>query len=132
MPRGARDGNSNAAKHFGRATKSDQIATRAASHKRRLLRQIGTRESALSPSARGYLALLARLLAKLDTVDAYLDEAGLIRSDGEPQPVLKLYVSLANSARLTMQRLEEHLRALPEGESLSDYLARAYGADGES
>jgi hypothetical protein len=115
VPRGAKVGNSNAAKHGAQATKSDQIATRAANQKRRLLRQIGTRESALSPTARGYLALLARLLAKLDSVDAYLDEHGLIREGGEPQPVLKLYVSLVNSARLTMQRLEDHLADLDGG-----------------
>lgn len=116
MPRGALAGNSNAAKHLAQATKSDQIATRAGNHKRRLLRQLGTRESALSPSARGYLALLARLLAKLDSVDAYLDEVGLIRADGEPQPVLKLYVSLANSTRLAMQRLEQHLGDLDDAD----------------
>lgn len=109
MPKGAAPGNENALKHGAQATKSAQIATQASVHKRRLLRQIGTRESALSPSARGYLALLARLLAKVDAVDRYLDDVGLIRDDGEPEPVLRLYVSLVNSARLTMQRLEEHL-----------------------
>jgi hypothetical protein len=92
------------------------------------LRQIGTRESALDPIARGYVTLLARLLAKLEAVDAYLDEHGLIRADGEPQPVLRLYVSLANSARLAMQRLEAHLReSRDDGEPLAAYLERAYG-----
>lgn len=124
MPKGAKVGNSNAAKHLARSTKSDQIATRAAVHKRRLLRQIGTRESALSPSARGYLVLLSRLLGKLEAVDAYLDEHGLIREDGEPQPVLKLYTSLANSARLTMQRLEDELRTIdPTDDALAAIMA---------
>jgi hypothetical protein len=125
---GGQRGNANAAKHHAHATRNDQIATRATNHKRRLLRQMGTRESALDPIARGYVALLAKLLAKLESVDAYLDENGLIRGDGEPQPVLRLYTSLANSARLTMQRLEAHLReSADDGEPLAAYLERAYG-----
>jgi hypothetical protein len=48
-------------------------------------------------------------MAKVDLIDRYVDEQGLIREGGEPQPVLRLYVALQNSARLALTRLEAHL-----------------------
>ena len=50
-----------------------------------------------------------RLTAKLDLIDCYCAEHGLLRLDGEPQPALRLYVSIANSARLALARLEERM-----------------------
>jgi hypothetical protein len=112
MPRGAKRGNQNAIRHGLHAlTTDDQIRPAARNQKRRLLRQIGTRASDLDPVAKGYVNLLARVLAKIDVADDYVERHGMLRADGEPQPVMKLYVSLVNSARLTMARLEDHLRA---------------------
>lgn len=119
-------GNTNAKRHglYAVATKSGQIGPRAANQKRRILRQIGTRRADLDPAARGYLDLLARLLAKIEIADEFIEREGMIQPDGEVQPVLRLYVSLVNSARLTLGRLEEHLRkrSRPLGAALADYL----------
>jgi hypothetical protein len=52
-----------------------------------------------------------RLTAKLDLIDGYCIEHGLLRLDGEPQPALRLYVSIANSARLALVRLEQRMTA---------------------
>jgi hypothetical protein len=87
-------------------------------------RQIGLRAGDLDPIGRAYLDQYARVQAKLDLADAYLGEHGMIRSDGEPQPIMRLYVSLANSARLALARLEDHLRVRRQdpGAALAAYL----------
>ena len=66
-----------------------------------------------------------RLVAKIDLIDKYVAEHGLIKADGNPQPVLALYVSLANSARLALTRLEDHLRKTKRDPAtvLQQYLA---------
>jgi hypothetical protein len=95
-----------------------------------MLRQLGLRAGDLDPLARGYLAQYVRLAAKIDLIDAYVGEHGLIRADGEPQPVMRLYVALQNSARLALQRLETHLRSSPRSDpdgDLQRYLAERYG-----
>jgi hypothetical protein len=74
-----------------------------------VLRQLRLRSRDLDPVGRGYLDAYVRLWAKLDLIDGYVAEHGVIREDGEPQPVMSLYVSLHNSARLALQRLEAHL-----------------------
>lgn len=123
---GAKAGNRNAAKHDGYgSTKNDEIARRARNEKRRLLDRLGLRQRDLDPVGVAYLDHYAKLRARLDSVDAYLDEHGLIRADGEPQPVLRFYVSLANSARLALAKLEGHLRErkIDPGEELRRYLS---------
>ena len=57
--------------------------------------------------------------------DAYIEEHGRWRADGEPQPVMRLYVSLVNSARLCLGRLEEHLGR--KGDRDLDELLGRYG-----
>jgi hypothetical protein len=39
----------------------------------------------------------------------------MIRSDGEVEPITKLYTSLHNSLRLALAKLEDHLRARDPG-----------------
>ena len=63
----------------------------------------------LDPIGRAYLDQFCRLTAKVDLIDAYVAEHGLLHEDGEPQPALKLYGTLMNSARLALYRLEAHL-----------------------
>jgi len=131
VPKGASPGNSNAAKH-GLASER-QIRPAAARQRRNLLRQFGTRSRDLSPAARAYLNLLARTTAKIELADAWLVEHAMIDEHGEVAPIMRVYVSLTNSARLLTQRLEQELRAAgDDGEDLSAYLARAYGGDGDS
>jgi hypothetical protein len=94
------------------ATSERQIRPLARNHRRRLLRQIGTSARDLDPLGRGYLDQYARLMAKVELIDAYVDERGLLNAKGEPVPAMRLYVSLMNSARLALARLEGHLRIL--------------------
>jgi hypothetical protein len=108
---GATAGNRNAAKHDGHgSTRNDEIRRRAGNEKRRLLDRLGLRQRDLDPIGVALLGHYATLAARIDSIDAWLDEHGLIRADGEPQPVLRFYAALHNSARLALQRLEAHLR----------------------
>ena len=102
-------GNVLALKHG--ASSEAQIRPVARNHKRRVLRQIGLRAADLDPLGRGYLDTYVRVQAKIEAIDAYVADHGLIRADGEPQPVMRLYVSLCNSARLALSRLEAHVQA---------------------
>ena len=74
------------------------------------MRQLRLRAGDLSPIGKGYLDAYVRLRAKIELIDDYLGEHGLIREDGSVQPVMGLYVSLQNAARLALGRLEQHLQ----------------------
>ncbi len=41
-------------------------------------------------------------MAKVELADRWLSEHGLLKADGEPQPVLKVYSTWVNSARLSL------------------------------
>lgn len=122
-------GNTNALRHG--VTSERQIAPIARNHRRRLLRQLRLSPRDLDSVSLGYLDLYCRLMSKIELADRYLAEHGLLRADGEPQAVLKVYTSWANSARLSLTRLEAHLGARarsPEAE-LRDYIDATYGDD---
>jgi len=51
------------------------------------LRQSRLSPKDLDPIGRGYLDLYCRLAAKLDSIDRHIDEHGLMKDDGEPQPI---------------------------------------------
>jgi hypothetical protein len=107
-------GNRNALSHG--ATSVAQIRPLARNHRRRLLRRFRIRASDLDPISRGYLDLLSRTLAKIELADAWIEQHGMLREGGEPAPVMKLYVSLVNSASRTLSRLEGHIaKAEPDG-----------------
>ena len=112
------------------ATSEAQVRPLARNHRRRILRQIGLRASEVDPIGRAYLDAFVRLAAKVELIDLYVAEHGLLRDDGEPQPCMRLYVSLHNSARLALQRLELHLRATGRDpvEQLGAYLSANYGS----
>ena len=101
-------GNQAALRHG--ATTERQIRPLAANQKRRVLRQIGLSARDLDAIARGYLDLYVRLAAKIQLADDYIEENGLLRPDGTPQPVLAVYTTWTNAARLALARLEDHLR----------------------
>jgi hypothetical protein len=119
-----------AVRHGG--TSERKIRPLARNHRRRLLRQIGLRAADVDPIGRAYLDAFVRLAAKVELIDRYVAEHGLLREDGEPQACMRLYVSLHNSARLALQRLELHLRATGRDpvEQLGSYLATTYGGNG--
>ena len=112
------------------ATTERHIRPLAANQKRRVLRQIGLSARDLDAIARGYLDLYVRLAAKIELADRYIEENGLLRADGTPQPVLATYTSWINAARLALGRLEEHLRArrdAPPLAALQAHIASTYG-----
>ncbi len=117
-------GNQNAVSHG--ASSESHVRPLARNHRRRVLRQLGTRSADLDPLGRAYLNLYVRLAAKLDLLDQHFAEVGLVDGDGKPHPATRFYVSLANSTRLALARLEEHVRTRESDPviDLHDYLAR--------
>ncbi len=91
------------------STSEARIRPVARNQRRRVLRQLGTRAADLDPLGRAYLDLYVRLQAKLDLLDRHFAAVGLLTAKGEPQPATKFYVSLANSSRLSLARLEQHI-----------------------
>jgi hypothetical protein len=92
------------------ATAERQIRPVAANHRRRVLRQLRLSPRDLDPIGKGYLDIYCRTMAKLQLLDVYFLQQGLLKADGEPQAATRFYISLANSARHTLARLEGHLR----------------------
>jgi hypothetical protein len=125
--RGFEPGNTLAVVHG--ATSERRIAPVAANHRRRLLRRFGLKAGDVDPIGRAYLDHYCRLAGKTELIDTYIAEHGMLRDDGEPQPCMRLYVSLHNSARLALQRLEAHLQASARDpiDALNDYLVETYG-----
>lgn len=101
-------GNVIALKHG--ATSDRQIGRRATVEKRRLLRQLGLRQSDLSSIGRALLTNWARAAAALSLMDGYAEGAGWIDEDGDSRGFARLYVSMLNAERLALRALEEHLR----------------------
>src|SRR5581483_2534460 len=108
-----------------------RVGSASANHRRRLLRQLGLRVGDLDPLARGYLDQYVTPRAKLDLLDAYFEEHGLLKPSGEAHGATRFYVSLANSARLSLGRFEEHLRFRKRDatDELRAHVARTYGTD---
>jgi len=117
----AQPANQNAISHG--ATSERHIRPLAHNHRRRVLRQLRLSPRDLGPIARGYLDLYCRTQAKVELIDAFVSEHGLVRPDGEPQAVLKVYTSLVNSSRLALARLEAHLGTKSMGgDALYEYI----------
>ncbi|MDQ3859029.1 MAG: hypothetical protein M3327_11385 [Actinomycetota bacterium] len=104
-----------------------QIVPRAASQKRRFLRQIGLRQADLDGIGVALLDNWARAQAKVEILDRYFAEHGLLDGRGKPRAAAAIYFTALNSARLSATRLAEHLRAAePRGPTLAEYLAEKY------
>lgn len=103
------EGNQAALRHGGNSP--SQIVRVARGQKRRLLRQIGLRAADLDGIGLALLDNWARAQAKVELLDQWLAEHGIVQADGEPTPPMKLYFTALNSARLAATRLAEHLRA---------------------
>jgi hypothetical protein len=130
VPRGARTGNSNALVHG--AQSPSRLRPLIRSQKERFLRQSGRRTRDLGPIGAALLDNWARCHAKLVLLDQYFAEQGFLDEEGNPRPASRIYFAAANSARLALQRLNEHMRELGDGgETLTEYLERKYyGGDG--
>jgi hypothetical protein len=97
----------------------------AHNHRRRLLRSLGLKAGEVDAVGRAYLTHYCRDLAKLELLDAYIAEHGLLLPDGRPQPCMSLYTRLSSSATRALGKLEQHLRQTGHDPlaDISDYLA---------
>lgn len=108
----------------------------AKNQKRALLRKLNVRASELDAVSAVHVDLLARSLSKIQLLDEFYAYRGqVVDADGQPEPSLSIYVALLNSARLTAQRLSDHLaRKGAAAPSLQDYIDQRYsehnGEDG--
>lgn len=93
------------------ASAESRIRPVARSQKRRLLRQIGLAASDLDGVGRALLDNWARCQAKVELCDRYFAEHGFLDEGGEPRAAVRVYFVAANSARLALVRLNEHLKA---------------------
>lgn len=111
--------------------KSVQIAGRATVERRRLLRQIGLRQSDLESVGRALPVNWSRAAAALALMDDYAAREGWLKPDGEPRVLAKLYVSMLNSEWLALARLAAHLRAENRDAAgeLNRYVHERYGGD---
>jgi hypothetical protein len=109
-----------------------QISPRAARQKRRLLRQIGLRAGDLDSVGRGYLDCWARAQAKVELLDDWFAEHGFLDEGGEPVGGARIYFTAVNSARLSLDRFERHLRARSRdaASELTAYLEQNYRGNG--
>ena len=98
------------------ASSERHIRPLARNQKRRVLRQMGLRSGDVDPIGRALLEHYVRSTAKIALIDAWVDEHGLLLDDGTPQPCMRLYVSLTNTATRTLAKLEQHLRAVGDRE----------------
>jgi hypothetical protein len=104
------------------------IHNAARAHKRALLRRMDKRAGELDVTAAVFLDLLCRALGKVTQLDAWYAEHGIIKPNGEGQATLTVYLAALNSARLSAQRLSDHLARQNGGSepSLDDYISATY------
>jgi hypothetical protein len=93
------------------ARSEPQVRQVATVQKRRLLRQIGLRAADLDGVALGYLDAWARAQSKVELMDQWAAEHGWLDEDGRPPGFVSVYFAALNSARLSLGKLEEHLKA---------------------
>ena len=112
------NGNEAAVRHG--ANSPAQIVQVARGQKRRLLRQTGLRAADLDGIGLALLDNWARAQAKVELLDRWLAEHGiLVEEGGEPTPPMRIYFTALNCARLAATRLAEHLRDRPETSPLA-------------
>jgi hypothetical protein len=98
------------------ANSDARIRPVARAQKRRLLRQIGLSASQLDGIALAYLDAWARGAAKVELIDRWIAEHGLIDDEGNVPGCMAMYVSLLNSCRLSAGKFADHLKARDVGD----------------
>lgn len=74
-----------------------------------MLRQLNQKRSDLDSVGRALLLNWARASAALHEMDAYAEEHGWVKDDGEPRGFVRAYFTALNSERLALRALGEHL-----------------------
>lgn len=102
-------GNTAAGKHLAH---SEPTVRRVATvQKRRLLRQIGLRQTDLDRLGAAYLDGWARAQAKVELMDAYADErGGWLDGEGNPPAFAGFYFRALDSARRSLDKLSDYLK----------------------
>lgn len=92
--------------------RSEVVVKRVATvQKRRLLRQVGLRANQLDGIGLALLDNWARAQAKVELMDEWATRHGWLTDEGDTPPFTKVYFAALNSARNSLSRLSEHLKA---------------------
>jgi hypothetical protein len=121
---GFQDGNTLSVVH---GTYSERaVKPLATTQKRRFLRQNGLRKADVDGIGLALLDTYARAQAKVEILDGYFAEKGLLEADGKPQPALPIYFTALNTSTRTLKALNEHLKQRAQRdpfEALEEHLA---------
>jgi len=127
-PSGFQPGNLAAMTHGARSER--QVKAVATVQKRRFLRQNRLRASDMEGIGLAMLDNWSRAQAKVEILDAWFADHGLLDGEGKPHDATKVYFTALNSAARALVRLSEHMKQPRQRDALSDYLTETYGAEG--
>jgi hypothetical protein len=70
-----------------------------------------------------------RIRARVEAIEEFTERQGLLKPNGEPLPVLKLYIALLNAGGRGQARLDDYLQEVKaqEPSELETYLRETYG-----
>jgi hypothetical protein len=105
---GFQDGNRAAERHGGYSER--RVRPLATAQKRRFLRQNGLRKADVDGIGLALLDAWSRAQAKVELLDAWFTERGIVDADGRPAPALGIYFTALNAATKTLARLEAHIK----------------------
>jgi hypothetical protein len=128
--RGFQPGHTLSLRHGARSER--HIRPLAGRYRRRLLRAVGIRARELDGIGRALLDNWARAQAKVDLLDRYFAEHGLLDAEGAPVAATKIYFTALNTAQRALVRLREHLRERGKETPLDAYLDAAYREIGDA
>jgi hypothetical protein len=124
-------GNSDAVTHGAHSERV--VRPLATVQKRRFLRQNGLRKADVDGIGLALLDAWARAQAKVELLDLWYADHGVLDSEGKPQPSLAIYFTALAAATKTLARLHDHLRQRAEVdpfEALSAHVIEMRKRDG--
>jgi hypothetical protein len=101
--------------------RSEAVVRRQAGYiKQSVLQPLGIRQAELSAVARRYLDLYARCLAKVQLMDAWVEQHGWVDEAGNLPGFSATYFAALNAARLALREFEKHVE-IPEVDPFDVY-----------